>query len=463
MIRGQAMSEILVWYKEHNDAIYALWEIFYTFVPGGIYIENIIKAAQELIGEEKKDAQEKEVIAFLEASKPVIEDFVYAIEKQKEFKEASSWKEKITFIQESEYKNRIIFSSEITSFLSLFQHKYSYFLTPNIPEINERYTDLNLLGKGSLGFTFKGFDQVSKRNVVIKFLPDYFYYNPFALEQLEKKFFEIQNEFQHEYIVKYRSLEVSKQLNKVFLVTDYIAGKNLKEFLQEKKTFSSHEVFTILSSASKALDFAHQRNMPHGNIKPENILWNEKESFLADFALSQKILELLPNQYVLKEDKTHLYMPPEIFQGKSYDKASDIWVMGAITYQLLYGSHPTFEHYKNNLSEKKEKNEIYQTILTMLERDKKDRSSSVFECIQSLQMKKKEKDSPKNKGFFKGLTKALKNPAKLYSEGKKWYDQEKYEDAVILMNKVLNIDKNYIDAYLCRGFLIMSLENLMKQ
>src|SRR6266496_2434244 len=86
------------------------------------------------------------------------------------------------------------------------------------------------------------------------------------------------------------------------------------------------------------LQYIHQYDIIHGNLKPENILFTARgEALLTDFTFST-LLEAASSKYAPGINSAH-YMAPEQFQGTT-SKASDQYALGCIAYELLTGRVP---------------------------------------------------------------------------------------------------------------------------
>jgi serine/threonine-protein kinase ULK/ATG1 len=87
------------------------------------------------------------------------------------------------------------------------------------------------------------------------------------------------------------------------------------------------------------LRFLHLHNFIHRDLKPRNILLtnNKKILKIADFGFAKIVKEQL-----LKEKMcgSPLYMAPEIMNNDIYNNQSDLWSVGLILYEMLYGTHP---------------------------------------------------------------------------------------------------------------------------
>jgi len=80
----------------------------------------------------------------------------------------------------------------------------------------------------------------------------------------------------------------------------------------------------------------------HRDLKPDNIIVNDKyEVFLIDLGFATL---LSPNDPISLKERfgTPFYMSPEMMSNKSYNSKSDIWSLGVIYYEMLYGHLPYF-------------------------------------------------------------------------------------------------------------------------
>src|SRR5215472_4048383 len=125
-----------------------------------------------------------------------------------------------------------------------------------------------------------------------------------------------------------------------YLITAYAPKGSLRDRIQQ---WSSHpvplqETIALLSQVGQVLEYIHQHNITHGNLKPENILFTAGgEALLADFTFSA-LLEAASSANIHNITSAN-YMAPEQFQGMT-SKASDQYALGCIAYELLTGRVP---------------------------------------------------------------------------------------------------------------------------
>lgn len=136
--------------------------------------------------------------------------------------------------------------------------------------------------------------------------------------------------------------EIGKHENSVFIVSEFIDGKDLGVHLEENG-FEQSDAIRICSKIARALQHAHDAGVIHRDLKPQNILLDSTgEPMIADFGLARQTSgDLTVSQEGLIIG-TPAYMSPEQAQGDSQktDHRTDIYSMGVILFQLLTGQLP---------------------------------------------------------------------------------------------------------------------------
>ena len=133
-----------------------------------------------------------------------------------------------------------------------------------------------------------------------------------------------------------------------FLVMPHMAGGSLRDWLRGRGAVSAPETIRLLSQILSALQYAHERNLIHRDIKPGNMLFKADGTLmLSDFGLV-KVLAGEGGTASLLNDSASItaqeltgtpdYMAPEQIQGKVVP-ASDIYAIGVVLYEMLTGSH----------------------------------------------------------------------------------------------------------------------------
>ena len=119
---------------------------------------------------------------------------------------------------------------------------------------------------------------------------------------------------------------------------EYAPNGNLYNLITKEKTgFNEYKAFEYFIQVVNAVYYLHNNNIIHRDIKPENILIGEDNKIkLCDFGWAKELS--LENRSTFCG--TVEYMAPEIFGSENYDYGVDIWSLGILLYELLYGHSP---------------------------------------------------------------------------------------------------------------------------
>jgi serine/threonine protein kinase len=197
------------------------------------------------------------------------------------------------------------------------------------------YETDRLIGTGGLGRVYLGhLPSDPLRRVAIKVLPA----SAQAKELLLREYRRIA-ELRHPGIVKV--IEVGAEGGQVYLVTDYVEGKELKTWLglrQHGPTWN--ETATIVAAVAEALNYAHASGVIHRDVKPSNILLSKGgDPILVDFGLATSMsAEDIPVLGAVVG--TPAYMSPEQTLGQHVDGRADIYSLGVVLYEMLCGRQP---------------------------------------------------------------------------------------------------------------------------
>ncbi len=203
-----------------------------------------------------------------------------------------------------------------------------------------RYHILEQLGEGGMATVYKAVDTRLERDVAVKIIRvDQF--APVVLERVLKRF-ELEAKalarLTHPNIVHVNDYGEHEDIP--YLVMDYLHGGTLKQRLG--KPMPWQEAVHLLLPIAEALDYAHDQNIIHRDVKPSNILLTQRgQPMLTDFGIA-KILE--------GEDATGLtgtgmglgtpeYMAPEQWTGQA-SPLSDLYSLGVVLYELVTGRKP---------------------------------------------------------------------------------------------------------------------------
>ena len=146
----------------------------------------------------------------------------------------------------------------------------------------------------------------------------------------------IHSKLEHENIIKlYNFNEDNENIN---IIMEYAPNGNLYDLITKEKTgFNEYKAFEYFIQVVNAVYYLHNNNIIHRDIKPENILIGEDNKIkLCDFGWAKELT--LENRSTFCG--TVEYMAPEIVGSENYDYGVDIWSLGILLYELLYGHSP---------------------------------------------------------------------------------------------------------------------------
>ncbi|XP_067928118.1 serine/threonine-protein kinase 3-like [Watersipora subatra] len=188
------------------------------------------------------------------------------------------------------------------------------------------------IGRGSYGSVYKALHKESGQMLAIKQVP--------VLQDLQEiiKEISIMQQCDSPYIVKYYgSYFKDKDL---WIVMEYCGAGSVSDIMRlRRKVLTEGEIATILSYALKGLDYLHQRNKIHRDIKAGNILLNtEGHAKLADFGVAGQLTDTMAKRNTVIG--TPYWMAPELIQEIGYDCLADIWSLGITAIEMAEGKPP---------------------------------------------------------------------------------------------------------------------------
>jgi serine/threonine protein kinase len=195
------------------------------------------------------------------------------------------------------------------------------------------------IGRGGMATVYLARDVRHKRNVALKVLNA----ELGAVLGVERFLSEIQvtANLQHPNLLPlFDSGEANGLL---YYVMPYVEGETLRARLEREKQLPVGEAIRIASAIASALGYAHRSHVIHRDLKPENILMHEDQPLIADFGIALAV----SNAGGARITQTGLslgtpqYMSPEQATGdRTVDGRTDIYSLGAMTYEMLVGDPP---------------------------------------------------------------------------------------------------------------------------
>jgi serine/threonine protein kinase len=198
------------------------------------------------------------------------------------------------------------------------------------------------VGRGGMGIVYCARDRRLKREIAIKVLPPELSFRADIRQRFLREA-ETAAQLNHPNIVPIYTVEEKDNL--VYFVMSYIKGDNLGQRLQQHGPIAPVEVRRILREVADALSYAHNRNVIHRDIKPDNIIIDEEtgRAMVTDFGIARALTDSGDSRLTATGMAigTPAYMSPEQSAGDSaIDGRSDLYSLGVVGYQMLCGQPP---------------------------------------------------------------------------------------------------------------------------
>ena len=203
----------------------------------------------------------------------------------------------------------------------------------------DRYRVERELGAGGMATVYLALDLKHDRDVAIKVLhPDFG-----AALGGERFLAEIKTtaKLQHPHILPLLDSGAADGL--LYYVMPYVSGETLRARLERERQLPITDAIRIAREVASALEHAHKQGIIHRDIKPENILLQDGAAVVADFGIALAVQTAGGARLTQTglSVGTPSYMSPEQATGeRSIDARSDIYALGAVTYEMLTGEPP---------------------------------------------------------------------------------------------------------------------------
>ena len=129
----------------------------------------------------------------------------------------------------------------------------------------------------------------------------------------------------------------------LYYVMPFVAGESLRARLTREKQLPVDDAIRLSKEVASALDYAHRQGVVHRDIKPENILLQEGSALVADFGIALAVQQAGGSRMTQTGMSlgTPAYMSPEQAMGeRDIGARSDVYALGAMTYEMLTGEPP---------------------------------------------------------------------------------------------------------------------------
>ena len=201
--------------------------------------------------------------------------------------------------------------------------------------IDNRYNVLEHLGTGGMADVFEAKDLIARRIVAIKILKDDLKNDALSIKSFKKEA-QASASMSHQNIMEIYAEGTYQGCP--YLAIEYLENQTLLDKIEYFTKFTVQEGSQIMIQLLEALAYTHSHNIIHRDIKPQNIFYMSNGTIkLGDFGIALSEEDLKVNENVLG---SVYYLAPEVYQGKPYSIASDIYAAGVTFFHILTGKTP---------------------------------------------------------------------------------------------------------------------------
>ena len=202
----------------------------------------------------------------------------------------------------------------------------------------ERYRVVRHIANGGMAGVWEAHDQILNRSVAVKVLASHLSEDDRARLRFEREGRAAAGLSTHPHVVTI--YDVGEHDGRAFMVMELMSGGTVGDRLREGRTVADDTALRWLREAAEALDAAHDAGVVHRDIKPGNLLLDERDRLaIADFGIARLAMEdqLTMTGQVLG---TASYISPEQAVGEAATPASDRYALAIVAFELLTGSKP---------------------------------------------------------------------------------------------------------------------------
>jgi len=221
--------------------------------------------------------------------------------------------------------------------------------------IDGRYQITGLIGRGGMGSVYKAEHTGIRRSVAIKLLHPTLSSVPEVSRRFEREAFAI-GRIEHPNCVNVTDFGKLED-GSLFLVMEYLEGTSLGDLLAEQQCLKPRDALGIIRHVLRGLGHAHQEEIVHRDVKPENVLLVDQEgdplfAKILDFGVAKLMGEAATDDGGVKLTQagvafgTPVYMSPEQAMGNPVDGRADLYAATIMLYEMITGVPPFKSHDK---------------------------------------------------------------------------------------------------------------------
>jgi len=258
------------------------------------------------------------------------------------------------------------------------------------------YKIIKLLGEGGMAAVYEAYHAAMDRSVAFKILPRHFASDEQFIKRFEQEA-KLLAQLQHPHILPVFDFGTAEGYT--YIVMPLVKTGTLSS-LMKGEPLSLKQIRAIISQLGDALDYAHSRGLVHRDVKPSNVLVDERGNcLLTDFGIAKLVAGSSKITTTGGLIGTPAYMSPEQGLGQTLDGRSDLYSLGVILHELATGRAPydaetpiavVLKHVHDPLPKPRSINpdlsvRLEKVILTTLAKKPEDRYATGKELVEALE------------------------------------------------------------------------------
>jgi len=370
-----------------------------------------------------------------------------------------------------------------------------------------RYEVVEEIGSGGMGKVYRVFDKKIHEMVALKLIRPEIGTDKEIVERFSQEL-KTARKIAHRNVC--RMFDIGEEAGTHFITMEYVTGEDLRSLIKRIGQLTIGKTIDIAKQICEGLAEAHAMGIVHRDLKPQNIMIDrEGKPKIMDFGIARFFRTkgvTIPGTII----GTPEYMSPEQAEGKEVDQRSDLYSLGIILFEALTGKVPfegdtplsiALKHKTEAPPDPRKLNsqipeDLNSLVLKCLEKEKEKRYQTAAEII--VELDKIEKGIPTTQRVlpdkkpltareitikFKmkkvlvpgGVLLALAAvavgiwllwpkpkpvvpwPVLLWNEGKKDWEEKKYEEALVQFKKLLTLDAGHFEAQLSVAQILKEL------